>query len=62
MDDKIRQWLTRGRTIDITTRGRHSGEPRRIEIVFHNIDGILGAIRAEGGAHRGRGLHSGFHA
>ncbi len=41
MDDKIRQALTRGRTIDITTRGRRSGEPRRIEIVFHNIGGRI---------------------
>jgi len=41
MDDKIRQALTRGRTVDITTTGRRSGEPRRIEIVFHNIDGRI---------------------
>jgi deazaflavin-dependent oxidoreductase (nitroreductase family) len=41
MDDQIRQALTRGRTIDITTKGRRSGEPRRIEIVFHNIDGRI---------------------
>jgi deazaflavin-dependent oxidoreductase (nitroreductase family) len=33
--------LERGHTIDITTTGRHSGEPRRIEIVFHNIDGRI---------------------
>jgi deazaflavin-dependent oxidoreductase (nitroreductase family) len=30
--------LSRGHTIDITTTGRRSGRPRRIEIVFHNID------------------------
>jgi deazaflavin-dependent oxidoreductase (nitroreductase family) len=41
MDDKIRQALTRGRTIDITTTGRRSAEPRRIEIVFHNIGGRI---------------------
>ncbi len=41
MDDKIRQALTRGRTVDITTTGRRSGQPRRIEIVFHNIDGRI---------------------
>jgi deazaflavin-dependent oxidoreductase (nitroreductase family) len=41
MDDRIRQALTRGRTIDITTTGRRSGQPRRIEIVFHNIDGRI---------------------
>jgi deazaflavin-dependent oxidoreductase (nitroreductase family) len=33
--------LERGHTIDITTTGRRSGRPRRIEIVFHNIDGRI---------------------
>jgi deazaflavin-dependent oxidoreductase (nitroreductase family) len=33
--------LEHGHTIDITTTGRRSGEPRRIEIVFHNIDGRI---------------------
>jgi deazaflavin-dependent oxidoreductase (nitroreductase family) len=33
--------LERGHTIDITTTGRRSGEPRRIEIMFHNIDGRI---------------------
>jgi deazaflavin-dependent oxidoreductase (nitroreductase family) len=33
--------LEQGHTIDITTVGRRSGEPRRIEIVFHNIDGRI---------------------
>jgi deazaflavin-dependent oxidoreductase (nitroreductase family) len=28
-------------TIDITTTGRQSGKPRRIEIVLHNIEGRL---------------------
>ncbi len=37
LDPKLRQALSRGGTIDITTVGRTSGEPRRIEIVFHNI-------------------------
>jgi deazaflavin-dependent oxidoreductase (nitroreductase family) len=41
MDDTIRTALGRGHTIDMTTTGRHSGEPRRIEIVFHNIDGRI---------------------
>jgi deazaflavin-dependent oxidoreductase (nitroreductase family) len=36
-----RSALLRGRTVDITTTGRRSGEPRRIEIVFHNIDGRI---------------------
>lgn len=33
--------LGRGQTIDITTTGRRSGEPRRIEIVFHNVGGRI---------------------
>jgi deazaflavin-dependent oxidoreductase (nitroreductase family) len=33
--------LEHGHTIDITTRGRLSGKPRRLEIVFHNIDGRI---------------------
>ena len=41
MDDRIRRALSRGHTIDITTTGRRSGEPRRLEIFFHNIDGRL---------------------
>lgn len=41
MNDVIRKSLARGHLIDITTTGRKSGEARRIEIVFHNIDGQL---------------------
>ena len=41
MNDQIRRSLARGHLIDITTTGRKSHEPRRIEIVFHNIDGRL---------------------
>ncbi len=41
MDDTIRTALGRGHTIDMTTIGRHSGKPRRIEIVFHNLDGRI---------------------
>jgi F420H(2)-dependent quinone reductase len=41
IDDRIRQTLSLGHTIDITTTGRQSGQPRRIEVVFHNIDGRL---------------------
>jgi deazaflavin-dependent oxidoreductase (nitroreductase family) len=37
----IRRVLRHGHTIDITTTGRRSGEPRRIEIVFHNFDGRI---------------------
>jgi deazaflavin-dependent oxidoreductase (nitroreductase family) len=40
-DQSITEALSRGHTIDITTKGRHSGEDRRIEIVFHNIGGRL---------------------
>lgn len=27
--------------MDITTIGRRSGQPRRIELVFHNVDGRI---------------------
>jgi deazaflavin-dependent oxidoreductase (nitroreductase family) len=33
--------LEHGQTIDITTTGRRSGEPRRLEIVFHNLGGRI---------------------
>ncbi|TMD15183.1 MAG: nitroreductase family deazaflavin-dependent oxidoreductase [Chloroflexi bacterium] len=39
--DVIEAALERGHTIDITTTGRRSGEPRRLEIVFHNVDGRI---------------------
>ena len=38
-DEAIKAALRRGHTIDITTTGRESGRPRRLEIVFHNIEG-----------------------
>ena len=45
MRDEVRQALAIGesasieeRTIDITTTGRRSGEPRRIEIVFYRFE------------------------
>ena len=41
MNDPIQAALARGGTIDITTTGRRSGEARRIEIVFHRIDGRM---------------------
>jgi deazaflavin-dependent oxidoreductase (nitroreductase family) len=41
MNDATRTALARGGIIDLTTTGRRSGEPRRIEIVFHVIDGRL---------------------
>jgi deazaflavin-dependent oxidoreductase (nitroreductase family) len=33
--------LAKGGVVDITTTGRRSGRPRRIEIVFHNIGGRI---------------------
>ena len=39
MDGEVRAALESDRVIDITTTGRFSGEPRRIEIWFHNVDG-----------------------
>ena len=41
MDDTTRQALARSQTIDITTTGRRTGAPRRIEIVFFNFDGRI---------------------
>jgi deazaflavin-dependent oxidoreductase (nitroreductase family) len=41
MNDDIRAALSDGRVIDITTTGRKTGQPRRKEIVFHNIHGRL---------------------
>ena len=41
VDDAVRRALERGHRIDITTTGRKTGQPRRIELVFHNINGRL---------------------
>jgi deazaflavin-dependent oxidoreductase (nitroreductase family) len=41
LDPKIAEALARGGTVDITTVGRKSGKPRRLEIVFHNIGGRI---------------------
>lgn len=41
MQPDIQRALRHGHTIDITTTGRVSGAPRRIEIVFHNLDGRI---------------------
>jgi deazaflavin-dependent oxidoreductase (nitroreductase family) len=41
MDDRIQRTLSRGHTIDITTTGRRSGKPRRVELVFHNFGGRI---------------------
>ena len=50
MDDRVKRALSRGHTIDITTTGRRTGAARRIEMVFHVIDGriyISGMPRAD---------------
>jgi deazaflavin-dependent oxidoreductase (nitroreductase family) len=46
----VRAALDRGHVIDITTTGRHTGRPRRIEIAFHNIDGriVISGMPVEG--------------
>ena len=41
MDEHVQNALAQGHTIDITTIGRKSGLPRRIEIAFYNLDGHL---------------------
>jgi deazaflavin-dependent oxidoreductase (nitroreductase family) len=50
MTPEIQRALAQPQTIDITTTGRQSGEPRRIEIVFFNFGGriyISGMPRAD---------------
>lgn len=41
LGDEVRRELSRPQLVDITTIGRRSGEPRRIELVFHNDDGRI---------------------
>jgi deazaflavin-dependent oxidoreductase (nitroreductase family) len=41
VNDPVQTALSRGGTVDMTTTGRVTGEPRRIEIVFHRIDGRI---------------------
>ena len=41
IDEAIRSELEQGQLIDITTIGRRSGRPRRLEITFHNVEGHL---------------------
>jgi deazaflavin-dependent oxidoreductase (nitroreductase family) len=41
MDAEIRAALEYDRVIDITTTGRRSGHPRRIETWFYNVDGRI---------------------
>ncbi len=39
LEQAIHRVLRHGHTIDITTIGRRSGEPRRIEMTFHSFGG-----------------------
>lgn len=39
LDERIQRALSRPHRIDITTTGRRTGRARRIELVFHVIDG-----------------------
>ena len=41
MNENVKSALERDRTIDITTTGRRSGRPHRLEIWFHNLDGRI---------------------
>jgi deazaflavin-dependent oxidoreductase (nitroreductase family) len=41
MNEQIKQALQQDQVIDITTTGRKTGRPRRIEIWFHNLAGRL---------------------
>lgn len=41
MNVEVSAALAHDRTIDITTTGRTSGQPRRIEIWFHNLGGDI---------------------
>ncbi len=41
MNAAIREALAHGQLVDITTTGRTSGEPRRIELVYHVFDGRI---------------------
>jgi deazaflavin-dependent oxidoreductase (nitroreductase family) len=39
MDERVQHALTHDRTIDITTRGRKTGQLRHTEIWFHTLEG-----------------------
>jgi deazaflavin-dependent oxidoreductase (nitroreductase family) len=41
VSEQVQRALADDRTVDITTIGRRSGQPRRIEIWFHNLDGRI---------------------
>ena len=41
MDNRVAEGLAGGGVMDITTTGRRTGKPRRIELAFHNVDGRI---------------------
>lgn len=41
MQTEVENALKTDRLIDITTIGKTTGKPHKIEIAFHNIDGVL---------------------
>ena len=41
LNANVQEALEKDLIIDITTTGRKSGDARRVEIWFHNLDGIL---------------------
>jgi deazaflavin-dependent oxidoreductase (nitroreductase family) len=41
MDTEIERALTMDSLIDMTTIGRKTGNPHKVEIAFHNFDGTL---------------------
>lgn len=41
LDERVAEALRHGGRIDITTTGRRSGQARRIEIVFHHVEGRI---------------------
>lgn len=41
MNREIQAALARDKVIDITTTGRRTGQPRRKEMWFHNLDGDI---------------------
>jgi deazaflavin-dependent oxidoreductase (nitroreductase family) len=41
MEPHVRRALAHSGTCDITTTGRRSGRPRRVELVYHVIDGRI---------------------
>jgi deazaflavin-dependent oxidoreductase (nitroreductase family) len=41
MNEAVRRALQHSGIVDITTTGRRTGQPRRIEIVYHVIDGRI---------------------